>query len=238
MDCLVKSVLEFSKYEITVFSINFDYEYSNPKVKSVRIDLGSSSYYDICKVKIISSLQCDYDIGLILDSDMIVTDKIDDIFEENYERIINSEFPLFAKHPHDPFTNPNHHAINSIKQFTDKTPKMKYVFASYLFSNKNKWFLQEVLNVMDTCYTPGEDELIINALLVKYEVDYDIGYNYLPNGLDENIYDYLNGTISNGIKETYLDHGCPVKFYIFHGHNCKHPNRMNEYIDLIKNKNT
>lgn len=234
MDCLIESVLEFSKYEITVFSINFNYKHNDKRVKNKRIDLEKLDYYNICKVKIISSIECDYDIGLILDSDMIVTNKIDEIFDENFEKIINSDFPLFAKHPHNPFNNPNHHAINTIKIFTDKTPKMKYVFASFLFSNKNKWFLQEVLNEMNKTSVQGEDEIVINALLAKYEVNYDIGYNYLPNGFDVLINDYLTNNISDELYNTYLIFDCPVKFYTFHGHNCKNPIKMREYINLFK----
>jgi hypothetical protein len=236
MDALVESVLEFSKYEITVFSINFDYIHSDDRVKFKRIDVGDPSYYEICKIKIISSIECGYDIGLVLDCDMIVTDEIDKIFDENYEKILNSKFPLFAKHPHNPFARPDHYAMSVIKNFTDKKPKMNYVYASYLFSNENRWFLQEVLDVMKHNNVQGEDEIIINALLTKYEVDYDIGYNYLPNGYDENVYGYSNNIVSPHIKEHYLDYGCPVKFFIFHGHNCKNPEKMKEYINLIKEK--
>lgn len=234
MDCLVESILEFSKYGITIFSINFDYVHNNDRVIVKRIDLPNLDYYTICKVKIIASLESGYDIGLILDSDMIATNKIDEIFDENYDKIINSEYPLFAKHPHNPFTNPNHHAINTIKHFTDKTPKMKYVYASFLFSNKNKWFLEEVLNTMNQTFVIGEDEIIINALLAKYEVDYDIGYNYLPNGYDAYVNDYLTNTTSSLLFNEYLQYDCPVKYYLFHGHNCKDPVKMKEYINLMK----
>lgn len=236
LDCLIDSVLEFSKYEITVFSINFDYKHDNNRVKSKRIDLNTVDYYNICKSKIISSINNDYDVGLVLDSDMIVTKDIDSIFDENMDKIINSDFPLFAKHPHDPFSNPHHHAINTIKIFTNKKPKMKYVYASFLFSQKNKWFLNEVLNEMEKNRVNGEDEIVINALLTKYEVNYDIGYNYLPNGTDTLVNNYLNEQMSEELHQTYLKYDCPVKFYIFHGHNCKNPQKMKEYINLIKNK--
>jgi hypothetical protein len=235
LNCLIESVLEFSKYEITVFSINFDYLHENNRVKSKRIDLDILDYYNICKVKIISSLENDYDVGLILDADMIVTKEIDEIFNENLNRVIDSDFPLFAKHPHNPF-NSNPHTLYVVRQYTDKPPKMKYVFASYLFSNKNKWFLQEVLDEMNKTHVGGEDEIIINSLLAKYQVDYDIGYNYLPNGTSNLVNDYLTNQISDELRGTYLQYDCPVKFYIFHGHGCKDPNVMKEWINLIKNK--
>lgn len=237
MDCLVDSVLKFSKHEITVFSINFNYIHDNPRVKNKRVDLGDVTYYDICKIKIISSLECDYDLGMVLDCDMIVTDLIDNIFIENENRVLSSDFPLFAKHPNDPFSDLNHHANNTLKLFTEKKPKMKYVYASFIFGKKNKWFLQEVLDIMNQRYVPGDDEMVINALLTKYEVDYDIGYNYLPNCYDMNVYGYLNNTISEDIQNVYLNRDCPVKFYTFHGHNCKSTDKMKEYINsIIKTK--
>lgn len=234
MDCLIESVLEFSKHEITVFSINFDYIHDSPKVKNKRIDLPRVSYFDVCKVKIISSLECEYDLGMVLDCDMIVTDIIDNIFIENEKKVLSSDFPLFSKHPNDPFSDPHHHANNTLRLFTEKKPKMKYVYGSFLFSKKNKWFLQEVLDEMNQRYVMGDDEMVINALLTKYEVDYDIGYNHLPNCYDMNVYGYLNNTISENIQTNYLDNDCPVKFYTFHGHNCKSTGKMREYIDLIK----
>ena len=111
---------------------------------------------------------------------------------------------------------------------------MKYVYASFLFSRKNKWFLEEVLDVMNKMYVSGDDEMVINALLTKYEVDYDIGYNHLPNCYDMNVECYLNNTISEDIQMVYLNNDCPVKFYTFHGHNCKSTSKMKEYINLIK----
>jgi len=234
MDCLVESVLEFSKHEITVFSINFDYKHQSSRVKNKRIDLDRLTFFDICKVKIMATLQCDYEFGMSLDSDMIVTDIIDNIFIENEERVLSSNFPLFSKHPNDPFSNPNHHAIHTLKNFTDKKPKMKYVYAHFLFSEKNKWFLEEVVEVMNKMNPSDDDEMVINALLTKYEVDYDIGYNHLPNCYDMNVECYLNNTISEDIQMVYLNNDCPVKFYTFHGHNCKSTSKMKEYINLIK----
>ena len=235
LDCLIESVIQFSKHEITVFSINFDYKNNNSRIKSKRVDIDKVDYYNICKMKIFSSIECGYDVGLVLDCDMIVTKDIDKIFEDNLQRVISSDYPLFSKHPHDPFSQPGHHAINTIKKLTYKAPKMKYVFASYLFSTKNKWFLYEVLEFMNTKKLIGEDEIVINGLLAKYEVDYDIGYNYLPNGTDNLVNDYLYNSVSTELYETYLKYDCPVKFYIFHGHNCKNPEKMKNYINLIKN---
>ena len=53
LDNLVESVLLFSKYDITVNSINFDYKHSNPRVSVKRINLHNPTYCNICKQKIV-----------------------------------------------------------------------------------------------------------------------------------------------------------------------------------------
>jgi hypothetical protein len=153
-----------------------------------------------------STIDCDLDIGLILDGDMIVTNQIDTIFEENLDKVINSEFPLFAKHPHNPFNRGDY--TNVIKKYTNKEPKMKWVFASYLFSKKNVWFIEKVYNEMCQIDNQiGEDELIINAFLTEYEVNYDIGYNYLPNGMNDMIDIFFNrveNTVETNVSRSFM----------------------------------
>jgi len=223
---LLESVLKFSKHEITVYTINFDHNFNTDRVDSKRINLEDLTYYNICKAKIIASVDSKYDYCLILDGDMIATPEIDNIFSENRDKISDCKFPLFAKHPHNPFENPSHknNLINLINRYTDKSPKIKYVYASYLFTNKSKWFLEEVLSEMNLLKNnPGEDEFVINALLTKYQVEYDIGYNYLPNCTEKIVEYYLNGDIEGKAElyDTYLKYDCPLEFYIFHGHKCK-----------------
>ena len=233
MDNLVESVLSFSKYPITIYSLNFDYKNSSNRVQIKRIDLDSVNYFNICKMKLYSTIDCDLDVGLILDGDMIVTNQIDNIFEENLDKVINSEFPLFAKHPHNPFNRGDY--TNVVKKYTDKEPKMKWVYASYLFSKKNVWFIEKVYNEMCQIDNQiGEDELIINAFLTEYEVNYDIGYNYLPNGMN-NMIDIFFNRVENTVETNdYLKHNCPVKFFMFHGHLCKDVNEGKKLINQIK----
>ena len=233
MDNLVESVLLFSKYNIIVYSINFEYKHESNRVIVKRVDLETLTYFNICKIKIFASIDCGLDVGLILDGDMIVTNQIDNIFDENLERVSNSEFPLFAKHPHNPFVRKDY--TNMVKRYTSKSPKMKWVYASYLFSKKNVWFLEKVYKEMEIIDNQvGEDELIINSLLTEHEVNYDIGYNYLPNGLNEMI-DIFFGRVENTVENNpYLQHDCPVKFYMFHGHLCKNVEQGKKLIEEIK----
>lgn len=236
LDNLVDSVLEFSKYDIIVYSINFTYTHANSRVKIKPIFIKNESYYEICKQKIFATVDCDYDIGLILDSDMIVTDKIDNIFDENLDRITDSEFPLFSKHPNNAFESAKDVMRRHLDIFTSQTPKMGYVYASYLFSNKNKWFFKEVLDEMNKRdYIIGNDEMIINCLLTKYSVDYDIGYNYLPNGITNTIDSYIYENITDDeINNKYINYNIPVKIYTFHSHQIKDSNYTKLIIEKIK----
>ena len=234
MNNLLESVLSFSKYDIIVYCLNFNYKHDSNRVQIKRIDLDNLSYFNICKMKLYATIDCGLDIGLILDCDMIVTNQIDNIFEENLDKVINSEYPLFAKHPHNPFDRGDY--TDMIKKYTNKKPKMKWVYASYLFSKKNVWFIEKVYNEMSQINNQiGEDELIINAFLTDYEVNYDIGYNYLPNGLNDMIDIFFNRVENTVDNNPYLQCECPVKFYIFHGHLCKNVNEGKKLINEIKN---
>lgn len=238
---LVESVIKFSKYNITVNLINCEYNFDHPRVKTNFIKVNRPTFFSICACKWLSVLSCEYNIGLILDADMLVTPEIDSIFRENKNKIIKSNFPLFAKHPNNVFIDPKHkQSLSSlISYFSDKQPNMPYVYASCLFSQNNLWFIKEVYDTMLdlhkkglTCYI--EDEGLINSLLTKYQVNYDIGYNYLPN--TEFAYDYINNNLDKSIefKETYVDKNCPIKFYSFHG--CKDKETVQNIYQLLSNK--
>jgi len=240
MDNLVRSIIAFSRYDITVYSINFDYVFDSNRVNVKRVNICNLNLFKIFQTKIYAAIDSGYDIGLMLDGDMIVTREIDKIFDENEGAVLKAKYPLFSKHPHNPFVNPNHtkEVMGAIRKYTDKLPKMKYVYASCLFSNENKWFLKDVYDRMSESEIGGSDELVINALLTQYQVDYDIGYNYFPNATDNLINCYLNNDQESckELYETYVKHNCPVKFYLFHGHKCKDVKYMSDVIDKIKGK--
>lgn len=223
---LINSVLLFSKYNIEVNCINFNHDFNNDRIKSKNIYLNNPDFFNITKCKIISTIESDFDIGLILDGDMIVTSDIDNVFFDNEDRILTCKFPLFAKHPHNPFESYKH--ITS--KVSNTSNKMKWVYSNYLFAKHHKWFFTEILNYMNSVpdshhsfFYPVPEESIINALLSKYQVDYDLGYNYFPNGFKHVIEHYLNYNKDGEqhIQETYLNYDCPIKFYAFHGHDIK-----------------
>jgi len=240
VNVLVDSVLKFSKFDITVNLINCEYDFKHPRVSTNTIKLARPTFFSVCMCKWLSVLSCGYDIGLILDGDMIVTPEIDNIFFENKNKILNSNFPLFAKHPNNVFDDPKHKEPldNLIKYFSDNKPAMNYVYASCLFSKNNLWFISEVYETMLnfhkqglTCYI--EDEGLINSLLTKYNVSKDIGYNYLPNS--DFAQNYIDNSIieSNIFNETYIQKKCPIKFYTFHG--CKDKDIAENILNKLSN---
>jgi len=217
---LLDSILVYSKYDVIVYTINFDYDFKSSRIKTKKIDLLNVNFFNICKMKIFSAIDCNLDFGLCIDTDMVFTKEIDCIFEENLDKILTSKFPLFGKHPHKPLQT-NHGWMDAIKKYSNKLNE-NWVYATFIFSNENKWFLQEVLNEMETVGNQiGEDELIINGLLSKYGGQGDIGYNFFPNGLNEMFDIYFGLKEDNEINNPYLKYGCPVRFFAFHGHAIK-----------------
>lgn len=229
---LIDSVLSFSRYDIEVNCINFLKQFDNPRITSIRIDEPNPHFFNITKCKILATLNSTFDCGLLLDGDMIVTKEIDQIFDDNEEKITTAKFPLFCKHPHNPFDRYKH----IFQRLTNKVPKMKYVYSVYLFLNTHKWFFEETLNIMNnilsrnehSLYYPIPEESILNAQLCNYEVDYDMGYCYHVNGYPECFEYYLSGVENElgrkgkeHIKNIYLNYDCPVKIYAFHGHTVK-----------------
>ena len=222
---LIHSVLLFSKYDIEVYCINFEHNFKNKRIKHNTIQLNYLHFFNITKCKLIATINTLFDYALLLDGDMIVTPDIDKIFIENESRIQLCHFPLFAKHPGNPFSE----YPEIISSITSNSPKMKWVFSNYLFIRTQIWFLEEVLKIMDkvtdySFYYPVPEEGIINALLAKYQVDYDLGYNYFPAGILSVVEYYIDGKNVEGkkhIEDGYLIHDCPIKIYAFHGHDIK-----------------
>ncbi len=242
VEILIDSICSFSEYPITVNCINFDYDFKNTQVISKKIrDTGIITNSHLYKYKWSTLLDSTYDLTVMLDADMIALPEVDKLFYENVNRIASCQFPLFAKHPHNPFENPIHkyHLKNILDMFTSNQPSMKYVYACGLVIKNHKSFIQEIIDSIDLFHKNNsipyiEDEGILNCLLAKYQVNYDLGYNFFPNST---IYkDYISNNIDNSFElyESYLKLNCPVKFYCFHG--CKDPNEAKNILENIKNK--
>lgn len=240
---LIDSLICFSKYDIEVNCINFCYNFNNTRIKSKTINISDTSFFNITRCKILATLDSDFDLSLLCDADMIATKDIDLIFTDNEDKIKKSKFPLFGKHPHNPFIR----YLRIIQYITDKQPKMNWVYSNYIYTKEHKWFFEEVLNIMNNIiqtntihyYYPVPEESIINALLAKYECEYDIGYNYFPNCLPNMVEYYFDNNNILGKQElydVYLCNNCPVKFYLFHGHKTKDLEYSSILLSRLKNQ--
>lgn len=230
---LIQSVLLFSKHDIEVYCIGFQYDFKNTRIKNNQIQLNHLHFFNITKCKILASVNTLFDYALILDGDMIVTPDIDKIFEENEERIHKYDCPLFVNHPNNPFKRYS----EIISSITKKTPKMGWVYSNYLFIRKQIWFLREVLDRMDAItdysfYYPVPEEGIINALLTEYEVDYNLGYIYFTNGYLSTVDSYLYETKQK--LEQNIDNNVPLKLYAFHGHDIRQAHFGKQILEKIQ----
>jgi hypothetical protein len=237
LDNLIESVLAFSRYPIKVVAINAHYKHSSHRVECQSVSFQRLNYCKIMKAKIIGAVENDFDLGLVLDSDMLVVPEIDKIFEFGVSATI-SQFPLFSRHPHNPIVNPNHHAVMSqlMRLITPNVPSMGWVYASFLFGKTNKWFLKETIDVLEQHIDVQwmQDELVLNALLSKYRVTNDAGCNWVVNGLPQLFEDYFTNSVSDEQRTTYLINHCPLKMFLFHGHDCKDPAKMRIWLDRLK----
>jgi len=169
-DILVESILEFSKYDIEIFSINYKYNHSSNRVHNRIINLDIVNYDTICYSKLYSTFNSMFDYGVQLDADMIITKEADNLFEDCI-KIKNT--PLGSLHPHDPNNQQNIMEFLNVKEKTQP-----YVHATYLFSNSCKLFLEECYKISQELLKlkirPSNlDETIYNVMLWKYgSVDY------------------------------------------------------------------
>lgn len=240
IDILINSIISFSKFPITVHCINFEHNFNNERVKSKTLNFKTLDWNVVCMAKWLALKELPYHNTLMIDSDMIALPDVDNIFTENKHKIEQSKFPLFAKHPHDPFSNKDYtqHLSYLINFFTNNKPQMKYVYAHGLFHRKHQYFVDDLISNMNkylrTKATFCGDEGLLNVMLTKHQVTEDIGYNYLPNTtLGEA---YINNEINDNqeLYDTYLKFQCPVKFYLLHG--CKNPVIAQDLLQKLKNK--
>ncbi len=239
---LIDSISSFSKHPITVNCINFKYDFNNDLVNSVSIyDSNIRSYSHIYRYKWSSLLDTPYDTTVMLDGDMIVLPGIDNLFYDHSAYLSTLNFPLFAKHPHNPFTNPVHaqNLKNMMSIFTTNEPSMPYVYACGVIGKHHIKFVKEIVDTIDYFHSHNaipyiEDEGILNCLLSKYKISYDLGYNFFPNSTLYNA--YINNKIDTDqeLYDTYTKFNCPVKFYALHG--CKNQSLSSDMLSTIKEK--
>jgi len=218
-DILVESVLEFTDLNIEVNSINFDYKHSNPRVISKKIILNNECIDTIFYSKIYSSYSSDFEIGLQLDADIIVTPDVMNLFnciDENYQYIKG------PKHPwNGPLTYSHLSIMNYLNVLNQSQP---YIHADcYLFTKNSEPFLKEAYSIgmnmfLNDIHPINYDETILNALLWKNDVKdgfvdcCDPYYEYFKNNIG-----MPTGIDCTPPYSTELDF--KINYYVCHG--CK-----------------
>lgn len=214
LDILIESVLFFSDKKIEVFAINFDYNHSSNSVLTKKINLRDKNFSTICYSKLYASFNSEFDYGVQLDTDFIITKEMNNLFID-CKKIKN--LPFGSLHPNDPDNQKN------IMDFLNvKTKTQPYVHATYLFSNTCKPFLEECYKISQELNNKNiiplnYDETILNVMLWKYEsnewVDtYDPYFEFFIDKDKEKITNYnwmknVNFYSCHGIKDpTYAKH--------------------------------
>jgi len=232
-DILIESILHFTDLEVEVNAINFDFCHNSDRVISKRINLNQENFATICYAKISSSLTSNFDIGLQLDADMIVTPdivKVFDMIEENHSFIKGSRHPW-----NGPFSRSHFETLQRVGGNKITQP---YIHATYLFTKNSKNFLQEALDNAfamhkDNFHPVNFDETILNCLLWKYEKEDCFVDCYDP------YFEVFKSKI--GMKtEQRFDHrlpytdieNFPVNFYLSHG--CKDPIEARSILNTLR----
>jgi len=239
---LVTSILTFSKYPLHIFTLNFDLSVDHDRISSTRVNTAKEiDFYLICALKLYAAIHSPFRFTVMLDGDMIITENADELQDIYCARVANLNHPVFARHPHNSLTD--HPRTESLRQvfsfFGASIEPIRYLYASFIFLEHQKWLFGEALEAMSKKRFFGEDEAIVNALIHKYKLhEADIGFNYLPNASLEILGHYIAGNenISHEIIETYLANDCPVKFYLFHGHLIKNSEITQEFLRSVAKK--
>lgn len=208
LDTLIESVLHFSDKKIEVFSINFEYTHSSDRVINKKINLVDKNFGNICYSKLYASINSEFEYGIQLDSDFIITKDMDKLFIETKKIELT---PLGSLHPDDPNNQEN------IMNYLGVTKKSQpYVHATYLFANSCKPFLEECYKLSQELNSKNikpinYDETILNVMLWKYNstkwVDtYDPYYEFFIDRDRDKITNYnwmgnVNFYSCHGIKD-------------------------------------
>jgi hypothetical protein len=227
-DILIESILSFSKYDIHVFCINHNKNHSSSRVHFTNVSLSEETFFSICNIKPLAAIESIFDCGIILDSDVIITSDLDNLFDEVDNDLL--DVPIAPIHPDDVSINQEFLNFLGVKSKTQH-----YVHAdTYIFNKKSTGFLEECYKVGLDCISKNiipsvVDETIFNALLWKQEKTNAYNYVYDP------FYEcFLDFNISNLNKHGY-DTSKPIKKYICHG--CKDPIQAKQiYDNLLKEK--
>lgn len=185
---LKKSIDEFSEYELKIFTpkdFNFSYEYDNPT-------FWKSGNGFVMKIhSCLKSLE-EYDEVVWLDTDIVVTEKIDKIWNkttllENYPLLPKSRFSNNKTNPteQDPSLLVQHkkNLCTFFDTYSHNVNELEYLQACAILFNKNciDYFNTTLsfFDAFDSNNLPNGDESIMNGLNWKYNLTKNLGNIFL-----------------------------------------------------------
>ena len=185
---LKKSIDEFSEYELKIFTpkdFNFSYEYDNPT-------FWKSGNGFVMKIhSCLKSLE-EYDEVVWLDTDIVVTEKIDKIWNktnlvENYPLLPKSRFSNNKTNPteQDPSLLVQHkkNLCTFFDTYSNDVNELEYLQACAILFNKNcvDYFNTTLsfFDAFDSNNLPNGDESIMNGLNWKYSLTKNLGNIFL-----------------------------------------------------------
>jgi hypothetical protein len=183
-ELLQKSIREFSNYSLLIYKIN-DFDFVDDDLKK-----DVSFLYKFKILSCLKSLEI-YDEVIWLDTDIIVTNYIDNVWNESFKL---KNYPLLPIHSSYNFTNTSINYIDyKDSKYLEKGKKKiglvdndfqnQYLQACCMFFNKKSIsFFNEVLEFykdFDSTIFPYGDETIINLLFWKKKITQSLDYNFL-----------------------------------------------------------
>lgn len=242
IECLVKSLNEFSKFKIIVYGIDCDIPFDYPNVIKRRLEIGEYSTHDKWYWKqyaCIEALKEPYSNFIWVDGDVIVNFNIDNLL--NYFPNITN-YPLSDIHKTEDFYGFFYeNGVKYEQYFNENLSKLLDVprrspfmhVCMFIYNNKCEWFFNEIINVYKSIdlkdyryYLLWNDEGIDNAIRWKYGLK-----NYLPlSNFDTSSYD--NETYKNENTQlvdfyTFWDKSGPYNFNNIYGYQFIPKNKEN-----------
>jgi hypothetical protein len=229
---LINSVLKFTNFNLTLFTIGFDYKHQNNRVSCIKIEpsIKSPNWQTTCFYKHEICSLSPYETTIYLDSDIIVTPEFQKFFLENEEKIQKSNTIFGIAHPHSPSTNLNFPVrpyINNFFKIFGVDEVHGYILASTYAFNKRLNGMFDILFKKDKILVDKNiipiagDEMTLNLYLHKNNLilDADCGVDFSPNYSEGFFESYISDTWKTCYKfiKDYKDYNRMVAPILFHG---------------------
>jgi hypothetical protein len=239
---LVKSINEFSKNKIIVYSVNCDIPFEYPNMIKRRIDPPFHSIYDKWYFKqhaCIESLKENYEYFVWIDGDGIASYNIDEI-QKYFPSIEN--YPISDIHVQEEFfgyytdidgeRKSQLFNENLIKTWNLNSFRPLMHICLFIYNKDCKWWFEEIIDVYKRTpvdhyprYFPWNDEGIDNALRWKYGVK-----KHLPlSKYDTSSYDGDDGYTNQALNDFYKfwNENGPQNFNRIYGYKFIPPDKTN-----------